>query len=188
VRRFQPCSRGAELWILGDSPASGKIIRAHRKALPDRKRYAPLFMVLAGRVAGRPAGGYGREYKRAFFAAQLVKVWPRGNCKSDRIVLERPKPGAMVSSPLIVRGQARGTWFFEGDFPLLLKDSEGNVVARGFASARGEWMAREFVPFEGRIEFKKPKGRGRGTLILKKDNPSDRPELDDALEIPVFFE
>ena len=27
----------------------------------------------------------------------------------------------------------------------------------------------------------------RGSLILKKDNPSGMPEHDDALEIPIFF-
>ena len=27
----------------------------------------------------------------------------------------------------------------------------------------------------------------RGILVFKKDNPSDRPELDDLLELPVYF-
>ena len=187
VRSFQPCSRKTDLWILGDSPALREIIAAHRKALPDRKRYAPLFMVLSGRYGVRPADGFGREYEGAFFATQLVQIWPKGNCKSEYIVLDSPAPGDVINSPLNVRGRARGIWFFEGDFPLLLRDSRGKVIAKGFATAKGEWMTQKFVPFEGTLKFKKPEDGSRGTLILKKNNPTDLPEHDDALEIPIFF-
>ncbi len=48
VRSFRPCSGKTDLWILGDSPALSEIITAYRKGAADRKRYAPLFMVLAG--------------------------------------------------------------------------------------------------------------------------------------------
>lgn len=116
------------------------------------------------------------------------KVWSRGNCKSDYIVVNSPTPGAPVTSPLRVRGRARDTWFFEGDFPLLLKDARGKVIAKGFATAKGEWMTQDFVPFEGTLEFEQPRSSERGTLIFKKDNPTGRPEHDDALEIPIFFQ
>ena len=69
----------------------------------------------------------------------------------------------------------------------MLQNPEGEVIARSFCAARGEWMTQEFVPFEGSLQFNSPSSGGRGVLVLKKDNPSDRPELDDALEIPVFF-
>jgi hypothetical protein len=103
-------------------------------------------------------------------------------------VVESPEPDAVISSPLKVRGRARGTWFFEGDFPLVLKDHKGRVIAQGFVTARGEWMTKEFVPFEGTLTFEKPAAGGRGILVFKKDNPSDRPELDDSVELPVYFE
>ena len=48
-------------------------------------------------------------------------------------------------------------------------------------------MTEMFVLFESVIKFKKPRSGSQGTLILKKDNPTDRPEFDDALEIPVLF-
>ena len=35
--------------------------------------------------------------------------------------------------------------------------------------------------------FKKPAAGTRGVLVFKKDNPTDRPELDDSLELPVYF-
>ena len=62
------------------------------------------------------------------------------------------------------------------------------IIAEGYATAKGEWMTEEFVEFEGVLEFEKPEYKNNGTLILRKDNPSDLLELDDALEVPVFFE
>ena len=48
-------------------------------------------------------------------------------------------------------------------------------------------MTKRFVPFEGTLTFEKPAAGGPGTLVFKKDNPSDRPELDDSLELPVYL-
>ena len=98
-----------------------------------------------------------------------------------------PGPGAIITSPLKIQGRARGIWFFEGDFPLILMDRRRKVIAKGFAAAKGEWMTQDFVSFERILRFKKPVDGGGGTLVFKKDNPTDRPELDDAIEIPIFF-
>jgi len=106
---------------------------------------------------------------------------------SEWIYLESPLPGAIVDSPLTIQGHARGNWFFEGDFPVVLKDSQGVVIAERFATAKGDWMTEKFVRFEGTIEFNKPRTGDNGTLILKKDNPTGLPKHDNALEIPVFF-
>lgn len=101
--------------------------------------------------------------------------------------------GEVISSPLTLSGEARGQWFFEGSFPIFLTNWDGLIIYEGFASANGEWMTTEFVPFSTSITFTSPYQPGdpdfmkNGTLILKKDNPSDLPELDDALEIPIRF-
>ncbi len=106
--------------------------------------------------------------------------------QKEMIRVETPQPGEVVRSPLTVRGEARGAWYFEGDFPLILRDNRGEILARGIASAKGEWMTNDFVPFVGRIEFAAPEEMA-GDLILQKDNPSERRELDDSLIIPVRF-
>jgi hypothetical protein len=107
--------------------------------------------------------------------------------KLDLIRINAPRPNQTIRSPLIVGGEARGTWFFEGDFPLELLDAEGNTIASGFAFAEGAFMTEEFVSFEGVLEFDAPPG-GVGTLLLKKANPSGLPENYDTLEVPVLFE
>lgn len=107
--------------------------------------------------------------------------------KSNLIRVETPKPNDTISSPLIVKGEARGTWFFEGSFPIKLFDSRYDLLAVEIAQAKGEWMTTEFVPFEATIEFTSPERKGEGVLVFIKDNPSDMPEHDDELIIPIVF-
>lgn len=113
--------------------------------------------------------------------------------KRDLIVLENPAPLAVVESPLSISGTARGTWFFEASFPIVLVDWDGRIIAQHYATAEGEWMTEDFVPFTAELTFESPYNEGdpefmrRGALILQKDNPSGLPEHDDALEIPVRF-
>ena len=187
VLSFLPCTSKAEHWLMGNSPALDEIKAAYQQALSGAKPYTPLFMSLAGSITAPPTDGFGADYSAAFRASRLEQVRPDGNCRDEFIVVDSPRPGAVITSPLKVRGRARGTWFFEGDFPLILKDNKGRVIARGYATARGEWMTKEFVPFEGKILFEKPTSGHRGALVFKKDNPTDRPELDDQMELPIRF-
>ncbi len=106
---------------------------------------------------------------------------------ADLIVVSTPSPGDTITSPLTVTGKARGVWYFEASFPLELTDDQGNTIARHYATAEDDWMTEEFVPFEGTIEFEVPDGVTNGVLIFRKDNPSDMPEHDDELAIPVTF-
>src|SRR3989338_8039421 len=116
--------------------------------------------------------------------------------KSDLIVVDEPSPLETITSPLTVKGRARGTWYFEASFPIVLTDWDGRIIAEHYAQAKGEWMTTNFVPFEGELEFESPVFSGvnkdhfsrRGYLIFKKDNPSGLPEHDDALEIPIWFD
>ncbi len=106
--------------------------------------------------------------------------------ESDLIYLQSPQPGDIVTSPLTITGEARGYWFFEASFPVLLTNWDGLIIAQGIATAQGDWMTEDFVPFTAVLEFEeKQEYSDRGTLILQKDNPSGLPEHDDALEIPV---
>lgn len=113
--------------------------------------------------------------------------------KQDLIQLSSPRPNEIISSPLNLEGQARGSWFFEASAPVVLVDWDGKIIAERFITAEGEWMTEKFVPFKGSLSFISPFKNGdpefmkNGTLIVKKDNPSGLPEHDDALEIPIRF-
>jgi len=107
--------------------------------------------------------------------------------KLDLIVVDDPQLNQPVVSPLIIKGKARGSWFFEAVFPVKLLDSNGNLLAVGFAQAKGEWMIEDFVLFESTLQFTSPTSES-GVLILEKDNPSGLPENFDQLIVPVLFQ
>ncbi len=107
--------------------------------------------------------------------------------KNSLVVLDTPKIGQTISTPLMISGRARGTWFFEASFPIVLQDANGKVIATDHATAKSDWMTTDFVPFEALIDFEKPQTK-TGLLILKKDNPSGDPSHDDQVTVPVSFE
>ena len=115
------------------------------------------------------------------------------DAKANFIQLITPQPYGLINSPLKITGKARGYWFFEASFPIMLTNWDGLIIAEGYATALDDWMTEEFVPFSATLEFVNPyiSGEGdfmkRGSLILKKDNPSGLSEKNDALEIPISF-
>jgi hypothetical protein len=104
--------------------------------------------------------------------------------KDSLIRVITPRPNEIVSAPVLIEGVARGSWFFEGSFPVVLETATGTVMARGFATALSEWMTESFVPFRATLEYS-PATSSPAILILKKDNPSGLPEKDDYLKIPI---
>lgn len=113
--------------------------------------------------------------------------------KSDLITINSPVPNGIIESPLTITGEARGNWFFEASFPVMLTNWDGLIIAETYASAEGDWMTEDFVSFTSNLEFDNPYNEGdpdfmkSGILILQKSNASGLPEHDDALEIPVRF-
>jgi hypothetical protein len=106
--------------------------------------------------------------------------------KIDLIRLDNPQPNQQITSPLNIMGEAKGTWFFEAQFPVKIYDSNDNLLVSGIAQAQGEWMTEKFVPFVAKLEFTKP-ATSNGYLILGKDNPSGLPENSDQLKTPIKF-
>jgi|GEM_PF-1624923 len=106
--------------------------------------------------------------------------------KSNVIMIEHPKPYEKLESPLSVRGQARGSWYFEGSFSIELLNEQGDLVAQGNAQAQGDWMTESFVPFEAELNFGEV-STDRGALVFKKANPSGLPENAEKVQYPVLF-
>ena len=114
---------------------------------------------------------------------------------NDLIKVSFPLENSKIESPLTVKGEARGNWYFEASFPVIVVNWDGLIIAEGYAQAKDNWMTNDFVSFETTIEFENPVFPGadenhfsrRGAIILQKDNPSGLPEYDDAIEIPVWF-
>jgi hypothetical protein len=106
--------------------------------------------------------------------------------ESELIIVDNPRPNTVITSPIRLSGEARGTWYFEADFPVSLLDANGNLVATAIAQAQDEWMTEDFVPFIANLTFVAP-ATDTGVLVFHKDNPSGLPENDDELRVPVRF-
>ncbi|MFH1308395.1 MAG: Gmad2 immunoglobulin-like domain-containing protein [Patescibacteria group bacterium] len=113
---------------------------------------------------------------------------PCGENKQEQDIIVYLEENQVISSPLTVKGKARGTWFFEADFPVVLVNWDGLIIGQGIASTKENWMTEDFVEFEVSIDFEKPDYGKNGFLIFRKDNPSGLPEYDDSFEVFVLFE
>lgn len=102
------------------------------------------------------------------------------------VMVDLPKYGDLVASPLKISGKARGFWFFEANLPVVLKDQNGKVLVQKGLQATSNWMTTDFVPFEGQLEFAAPTTEF-GVLIIQKDNPSGDPKFDASFAVPVRF-
>lgn len=163
----------------------GPMIRPSRHPIaPLRSAHAVLgCCLLLGVVACGPAAE-----RRPEPAGQTPAPPEPATATADSLVrLATPAPGDTVSSPLLLRGEARGTWYFEASFPVRLLDAGGQEIAVTYATAQGEWMTTQFVPFTSTVTFVSPPAGTAGTLVLVKDNPSGEPEFDDERRIPVVF-
>lgn len=107
--------------------------------------------------------------------------------KMNLIQITSPMPNDTITSPLTITGQARGNWYFEATFPVILTDWDGLIIAEGYATATSDWMTEDFVPFTATLTYTTPSYGANGTLILQKSNASGEPQYDDALEIPILF-
>ena len=107
--------------------------------------------------------------------------------KVNLVRIHNPRPNQEIESPLVIQGEARGSWFFEASFPIVLTDEKGRSIVEYYATAVENWMTEDFVLFEAILTFPPQDAESRGMLILKKDNPSGLPENDDEVLIPIIF-
>ena len=102
------------------------------------------------------------------------------------VVVDTPRPGDAITSPLHIKGRAKGNWFFEANLPVVLKDQSGQVLAQQGLHAIGNWMTTDYVEFDETISFTSP-GPEYGTLTISKDNPSGDPQNDASFVVPLLF-
>ncbi len=109
---------------------------------------------------------------------------PQASFTSEALVIN-PKQNELVSSPLKIEGEAKGTWFFEASLPVKLFDSENNIIVSGPAAAQSDWMTEKPVKFVSTLVFSTT--ATSGYLVIVKDNPSGLPENDASIKVPVRF-
>ncbi len=107
--------------------------------------------------------------------------------RDEMIRVFSPESDQVVSLPIIIKGEARGNWFFEASFPIKLLDASGNEIGLTIGQAKSDWMTTDFVPFEAVLNIISLPENGQGILVLEKDNPSGLPENDDQVRMSIRF-
>lgn len=102
------------------------------------------------------------------------------------MMIQNPRPTQTIKSPIVIRGRAVGSWFFEGSFSGEIVDDQGNSLAMFPVTTTGNWMTSQMVDFSARVEFVAKTKKGK--LILRSANPSGLPEKGRQLIVPVKFE
>lgn len=106
---------------------------------------------------------------------------------SARVAVLSPGPGGVVDKTFTVTGKAPGPWFSEAQFPIQVRNANGDIIGDGSAHTDGNWQSDDVVPFTADVTISDPTYKGAVRLILMRDNPSGMPENDDAVEIPIVI-
>jgi hypothetical protein len=109
------------------------------------------------------------------------------NDAKDIIIIDSPKPYQKVQVPIIIKGKAKGSFFFEGTFPIRIEDENGNLIVSDYIMTKENWMTENFVYFETYFYFEKGNLR-KGFIIFEKANPSGLLENKFEIRIPLYFE
>ncbi len=111
---------------------------------------------------------------------------PTYPAKDDLIKVTNILPNQEITSPITIKGQARGVWYFEAVFPIQIINDKKEIIGRGQGMTESDWMTNDYVSFTSTIDFN-PGSSTSGEIILQKDNPSGLPKNDNELQIPVRF-
>ena len=107
------------------------------------------------------------------------------NYEWEGIKVDSQSISGVLESPVVVSGEATGTWFFEANFSATLQDTQGNNLATVILTAQDDWMTEDFVPFKGEIPYFLPSSSESGVLIFEAANPSGLEEHARTFVVPV---
>ncbi len=94
--------------------------------------------------------------------------------------------GQTVLLPMTITGMVPGNWFFEGSFPVFMKDQGGVPIAVALAQTTADWMTTDMIPFT--VVLPVVSYTGPGTIVFQKDNPSGEPQFDASVTVNVVFQ
>ena len=103
------------------------------------------------------------------------------------VLVDSPPRGALITTPVRVTGKARGSWFFEAEFPIRVLNAHDEMIGTGIARAQGDWQTSDYVPFEASIVFRAPPEDTTGFVVIEKSNPSGLPQNAAESRVPVRF-
>lgn len=101
------------------------------------------------------------------------------------VTVSNPPKNSVIGDVLELKGQARGYWYFEGQFPVSVIDDTGYIVAQGTARAMSDWKTTDMVPFEMNIEITSVAQSETGIIKIIRDE--QKGSNAQYVEVPVKF-
>ena len=101
------------------------------------------------------------------------------------VTVSDPTKNSVISDTLDLKGQARGYWYFEGQFPVSVIDDTGYIVAQGTAKATSDWKTTDMVPFEANIDVTSVARSETGIIKIIRDE--QKGSNAQYIEIPIKF-
>ena len=123
-----------------------------------------------------------------------VKTQEKGKVAQNNVEFVDQKESEPKPIPLRVKedgtlspNEGKVGKFVVDDKGLPVLDKDGNILVQSYATAQGEWMTEDFVPFKGDIKI--PSSYiGPATLVLHRSNASGLPENDAQVSFPFNIE
>ncbi len=110
-----------------------------------------------------------------------------GKANKDDLVSFSILPGSRVQGEVAYHGSLKGAYFFEANLRINVLDMNKNSLKQSNATATSDWMTEDPVEFEGIMDFGGlPKGPAY--FEIHNDNPSDLPENDKSILIPIVIQ
>jgi hypothetical protein len=106
--------------------------------------------------------------------------------KGEELVIYKPEDKDEVGCSVEIEGEVSGGWYFEGDFPIKIVDTDDKELVSGVATAQGEWMTEEKVRFQAKLDCPDC-SKGKATIVFVKDDPSGLPENEDTAELSIVL-
>lgn len=103
------------------------------------------------------------------------------------LILDNFKEGDLLENNAVLQGKIKDNFFFEGSFPIEIRDINNNIIGRSLAKSQTNWMTSDYVEFKtDPITFDK-KDNIEGFIIFRKDNPSGLIENDKEIKLKAKF-
>lgn len=104
--------------------------------------------------------------------------------KGTKLSLENIKENDTVDMGTVIKGDITGNWYFEGEFPVRVLNSEMQILDTLIAYAQDDWMTSDSVPFEVELDFDLTQ-ESDITLRFEKSNPSGLAENADYIDFAI---
>ena len=156
--------------------------------LRQMSRHGVVLLALAGVTAGfsfgcsvAQKGEPGAKREVPLSPSPKGTVGPRAATANTVIRVAAPEPGATITSPVTVAGEART---FEANVQIRVRDGDGAVLAHTFTTALTPDMG-VFGPFSAPVRYLEP-GASRGFVEVFESSAKDGSEIN-VIRIPVLF-